>query len=94
MAQLDVDGIINAIKSVIPDHVGPVSLHEPSLGGNEWAYVKDCLDSTWVSYVGQYVDQFESMLADFTGVKQGGSRGKWYRGAAYGPEIGRGGTRG
>jgi perosamine synthetase len=69
MAQLDVDGIINAIKSVIP-HPGPVSLHEPSLGGNEWAYVKDCLDSTWVSYVGQYVDQLESMLADFTGVKQ------------------------
>jgi perosamine synthetase len=70
MAPLDVDGIINAIKIVIPDHVGPVLLHEPSLGGNEWAYVKDCLDSTWVSYVGQYVDQFESMLADFTGVKQ------------------------
>jgi perosamine synthetase len=70
MAQLDVDGIINAIKSVIPDLEGPVSLHEPSLGGNEWAYVKDCLDSTWVSYAGRYVDQFESMLADFTGVKQ------------------------
>ena len=69
MAQLDIDGIINAIKTVIPDHKGPVSLHEPSLGGNEWAYVKDCLDSTWVSYVGKYVDQFESMLADFTGVK-------------------------
>lgn len=70
MVQLDVDGIIKAIKSVIPDHVGPVSLHEPSLGGNEWAYVKDCLDSTWVSYLGPYVDRFESMLADFTGVKQ------------------------
>jgi len=70
MAPLDVGGIINAIKRVIPDHVGPVSLHEPSLGGNEWAYVKDCLDSAWVSYVGKYVDQFESMLADFTGVKK------------------------
>ncbi len=70
MGQLVVDGIINAIKSVIPKQLGRVSLHEPSLGGNEWAYVKDCLDSTWVSYVGQYVNQFESMLADFTGVKQ------------------------
>ncbi len=70
MGQLVVDGIINAIKSVIPKQLGPVSLHEPSLRGNEWAYVKDCLDSTWVSYVGQYVNQFESMLADFTGVKQ------------------------
>jgi perosamine synthetase len=67
--QLDVESIISAIKSVIPHQAGPVSLHEPTLGGNEWAYVKDCLDSTWVSYLGQYVDQFESMLADFTGVK-------------------------
>jgi len=70
MAQLYIDGIINAIKSVIPDREGPVSLHEPCLGGNEWVYLKDCLDSTYVSYVGQYVDKFESMLADFTGVKK------------------------
>jgi perosamine synthetase len=70
MAQLDIDGIIKAIRSAFPDHDGPVSLHEPSLGGNEWTYVKDCLDSTWVSYLGQYVDKFASMLADFTGVKK------------------------
>ena len=70
MAQLYIDGIINAIKSVIPDREGPVSLHEPCLGGNEWVYLKDCLDSTYVSYVGQYVDKFEAMLADFTGVKK------------------------
>jgi perosamine synthetase len=70
MASLDIRGIINAINSVLPKHERPVSLHEPSLGGNAWAYVKDCLDSTWVSYVGQYVEKFESLLADFTGVKQ------------------------
>jgi perosamine synthetase len=70
MAPLDICGIINAINSVLPKREGPVSLHEPSLSGNAWAYVKDCLDSTWVSYVGQYLDQFEAMLADFTGVKQ------------------------
>ncbi len=70
MAQLDIDSIINAIKSVIPDHKGPVDLHEPCFGGNEWFYLKDCLDSTWVSYMGQFVDKFESMLADFTGVKK------------------------
>src|SRR4030042_1953315 len=70
MADLDIDGIIKAIKSVIPGHKGPVALHEPCLGGNEWVYLKDCLDSTWVSYVVQYVNKFESMLADFTGVKK------------------------
>ncbi|MFH2047121.1 MAG: LegC family aminotransferase [Pseudomonadota bacterium] len=70
MAQLDVEGIINAIKTVIPDRECPVSLHEPRFNGNEWAYVKDCIDSTWVSYVGKYVDRFEDMLADFTGVKK------------------------
>ena len=70
MAQLDIDGIVKAIRSVIPDHKGPVSLHEPCFCGNEWTYLKDCLDSTWVSYVGQYVDKFEAMLADFTGVKK------------------------
>jgi perosamine synthetase len=70
MAQLDIDGIIKAIRSAFSDHNGPVSLHEPCLGGNEWAYLKDCLDTNWVSYRGQYVDQFESMLADFTGAKK------------------------
>src|SRR4030043_362587 len=70
MADRDIDGIIKAIKSVIPGHKGPAALHEPCLGGNEWVYLRDCLDSTWVSYVGQYGDKFESMLADFTGVKK------------------------
>ena len=67
---LDIDRIIAALKSVIPADKIPVALHEPSLCGNEWVYLKDCLDSTYVSYVGQYVDKFEAMLADFTGVKK------------------------
>ena len=70
MAHLDIERIINAIQSVIADRKRPVALHEPCLGGNEWAYLKDCLDSTWVSYLGKYVDKFEFMLAEFTGVKK------------------------
>lgn len=65
---LNIDRIITVLKSVIPADKMPVALHEPCLQGNEWAYLKDCLDSTYVSYVGQYVDKFEAMLADFTGV--------------------------
>ncbi|MCZ8255183.1 MAG: aminotransferase class I/II-fold pyridoxal phosphate-dependent enzyme, partial [Polaromonas sp.] len=48
---------------------GPVALHEPRFGGQEWSYVKDCLDSTFVSSVGAYVDRFEADLARFTGAK-------------------------
>lgn len=46
-----------------------VPLHEPEFMGNEWELVKDCLDSTFVSSVGKYVDRFEVMLAEYTGAK-------------------------
>lgn len=44
-------------------------LSGPNISGNEWKYVKDCLDTAWVSSVGQYVNQFEEMMAEFTGCK-------------------------
>jgi perosamine synthetase len=46
---------------------GPAALHEPEIAGKEWTYVKDCLDTGWVSSVGTYVNRFEAMLADVTG---------------------------
>ncbi len=46
-----------------------IPLSEPHLGGNEWKYVNDCLDTNWVSSVGRYVDRFESMVADFVETK-------------------------
>ena len=39
------------------------------MGGNVWKYVKDCLDTGWVSSVGSYVDDFEKMTAAFAGTK-------------------------
>lgn len=42
-------------------------LHEPVFAGREWDYLKDCLESTFVSSVGAYVDRFERELAAFTG---------------------------
>ena len=59
--------IVAAIKSVVGP--GPAVLHEPSFSGNEWLYLKECLDSTFVSSVGKFVDRFEVDLADFTGAK-------------------------
>jgi perosamine synthetase len=62
--------IHTTIRQVL-NHTGEnIALHEPCFRGNEWAYVKDCLDSTYVSSIGQYVDKFESMLADYIGVKR------------------------
>jgi perosamine synthetase len=43
-----------------------IPLAVPEIGGNEWAYVKDCLDSGWVSSVGSYVDRFEREMATRT----------------------------
>ena len=44
-------------------------LSGPNISGNEWKYVKDCLDTAWVSSVGQYVNKFEEMMVEFTGCK-------------------------
>jgi len=41
----------------------------PSLVGNEKKYVLDCLESTWISSIGKYVDRFEEAFAEFCGVK-------------------------
>ena len=46
-----------------------MALHEPSFAGNEWQYLKECLDSTFVSSVGKFVDRFEADLTAFTGAK-------------------------
>ena len=59
--------ITEAIRSVVG--AGPKALHEPTFSGKEWEYLKECLDSTFVSSVGKFVDQFEYDLARYTGAK-------------------------
>lgn len=44
-------------------------LSGPNIAGNEWKYVKDCLDTAWVSSVGAYVNKFEEVTAAFAGTK-------------------------
>lgn len=60
---------IARLASVLGRPSAPVALHEPEFGGNEWLYVKECIDTRWVSSVGKYVDEFEMRLAEFTGAK-------------------------
>jgi aminotransferase in exopolysaccharide biosynthesis len=62
-----VDNVLAAIQSVVG--FDPVSLHEPSFDGNELEYLKECIDSTYVSSVGKYVDKFEKDLTTYTGAK-------------------------
>ncbi len=69
MPNLDLHSIIRALKTVLPKDKRPMSLHEPCFSGNEWAYVKKCLDTGWVSSLGKYVDKFEHLLENFTGIK-------------------------
>ena len=57
--------IITAIQNAIGRQ--SAVLHEPSFYGNESKYVQECIDSTFVSSVGKFVDRFEKELADYTG---------------------------
>ena len=46
-----------------------VLLSGPNIKGNEWKYVKDCLDTGWVSSVGSYVTDFEKQISKYVGSK-------------------------
>jgi perosamine synthetase len=53
----------------VPPPTDFIPLIVPEIRGNEWKYVKECLDTNWVSSVGSYVDRFERMTADLVGAK-------------------------
>jgi aminotransferase in exopolysaccharide biosynthesis len=60
--------VVEFIKSIYPNQ-NPVPLHAPVFLGNEKNYLSDCIDSTYVSYIGKYVTQFEQITARYTGAK-------------------------
>jgi perosamine synthetase len=47
-----------------------IPLHEPVFNGNEKKYLEQCIDTSYVSSVGIFVDRFEAEIADFTGAKR------------------------
>lgn len=55
--------VVEAVSLVVGGAQRPVALHEPCFRGNENAYVKNCVDTGWVSSVGSYVNDFEQQLA-------------------------------
>ena len=46
-----------------------IPLSVPNIDGNEWQYVKDCLDTGWISSAGEYVNKFEEAIQNYTGAK-------------------------
>jgi len=61
------EGFVEALRRVAQGRQVP--LHAPEFAGNEWVYVKECLDSTFVSSVGKFVDRFEAQLVEYTGAR-------------------------
>ena len=61
------DHVLGAVREVLGPPSGTIALHEPEFAGNEWSYVKECIDTGWVSSVGSFVDRFERDLAAYTG---------------------------
>ena len=52
------------------NELGFIPVAAPVLEGNEKTYVLDCLDSTWISSSGKYLDRFEAAFAEFCGVSE------------------------
>ena len=59
--------IIQHIRTLYNKPEGFIPLHAPVFGGNEKKYLLDCIDSTYVSSVGEYVNRFEQMMCELTG---------------------------
>ena len=60
------EDIINFIQETYKTK-GFIPLHEPRFGGNEKKYLGECIDSTFVSSVGKFVDRFEAQFAKKVG---------------------------
>lgn len=62
--------IVSFIRCLYNQPEGFIPLHAPVFHGNEKKYVEECINSTFVSSVGKFVDQFEEEMAKYTGVKK------------------------
>ena len=61
---------VDFIRELYNEPEGFIPLHAPVFIGNEKKYLNDCIDSTFVSSVGKYVDKFEEMVTEYTGAKK------------------------
>ena len=66
---MNTSGLIEFIRDIYNQPEAFIPLHEPRFFGKEKEYLLDAIDSTFVSSVGKYVDQFEDMMTEITGAK-------------------------
>lgn len=62
--------IVDRIRQIYNKPEEQIYLHEPVFLGNEKKYLEECIDSTFVSSVGKFVDRFEEMMEAYTGAKK------------------------
>ncbi len=62
-----IDEVIDFVR-VLYGVTGNIPLHQPIFIGNEKQYLNDCIDSTFVSSSGTYIDKFEEKIAEYVGV--------------------------
>ena len=60
------DDVVEFVRSIYGKE-GVIPLHNPLFIGNEKQYINECIDSTYVSSVGKFVDKFEEKIAEYTG---------------------------
>ncbi|PRY94362.1 aminotransferase in exopolysaccharide biosynthesis [Marinilabilia salmonicolor] len=66
----DYSSVIEFIRETFHTPEAFIPLHEPRFLGNEKKYLEECIDSTFVSSVGKFVDRFEEMVTEFTGTNK------------------------
>ena len=65
----NLESFIRFVRELYNRERGVIPLHEPRFRGNEKKYLNECIDSTFVSSVGKFVNRFEEMVAEYTGAK-------------------------
>lgn len=61
--------VLDAMRRVLGTPNELIALHEPEFAGNEWKYVKECIDTGWVSSAGSFVNRIEADLVAITGAR-------------------------
>jgi len=65
----DYQAITKFIRELYNEPTGFIPLHAPTFNGNEKKYLNECIDTTFVSSVGKFVDRIEKDIAEYTGAK-------------------------